>query len=417
MASPYGTSSTPAIGLAVNIQSGVLLKPLIRTVMASHRSPDSGAGRQDGENRMKKLIVAAALAVSCPGPALAQSQPTPDLVKPGQDFRTRLILLGTAGGPTWYGPGSPYGISSAVVVDGHAYIVDFGSGAFRQLRAAGIKPGAEKALFLTHLHSDHLIDLATLLLYDPSARRRAKASLQIFGPGPRGALPPLAKNVSEDVVINRSNPMPGTRATVDALVGAFASDLNIRVRHEGLPDVRSFFEAHDIRLPESVSIDANAGDWPRMEPFEVWKDERVRVTATIVSHGLVFPNFAYRFETSDGSIVFSGDTAVSQNLIQLATGADVLVHEAIDPTWIAEIVGAKPWNARQEALAHQLQHTHVTPEEAGAVAAKAGVKTLVLSHLVPGNTPRERWQAAGNTFKGRLIVGADMNVIGVGRPR
>lgn len=71
-----------------------------------------------------------------------------------------LVLLGVAGGPTWYGNEAPHGISSALVVDGKAYLVDLGSGAYRQLRRAGIKPGAEQAVFLTHLHTDHIIDLA-----------------------------------------------------------------------------------------------------------------------------------------------------------------------------------------------------------------------------------------------------------------
>ncbi|WP_274626739.1 MBL fold metallo-hydrolase [Arvimicrobium flavum] len=265
---------------------------------------------------------------------------------------TRLVLLGTAGGPTWYGDNSPHGISSAVIVNGRAYIVDFGSGAYRQLRTAGIKPGSEAALFFTHLHSDHVIDLPSLLMYDPSARKRANASLKIFGPGTRGVLPPLAGDAKEDVVIHPENPSPGTADMVSALVGAFATDMNIRVRHEGIPDVRDFFEAHDVAMPASVAVDSNADAWPSMEPFEVWADENVRVTATLVDHGKVFPNYAYRFDTADGSIVFSGDTAISENLVRLAKDADILVHEAIDPSWIAKIVGDKPWNARQEALAH-----------------------------------------------------------------
>lgn len=327
---------------------------------------------------------------------------------------TRVVLLGTAGGPTWYGENSPHGISSAVIVNDRAYIVDFGSGAYRQLRAAGIKPGSEAALFFTHLHSDHVIDLPNLLMYDPSARKRANASLQIFGPGTRGTLPPVAGNAKEDVVVHPENPSPGTSDMVSAIVAAFATDMNIRVRHEGVPDVREFFEAHDIAMPAALPVDANADEWPLMEPFEVWKDDNVRVTATLVSHGKVFPNFAYRFDTADGSIVFSGDTAVSDNLVRLAKDADMLVHEAIDPTWIAKIVGDKPWNARQEALGHQLQHTHVTPEQAGEVATRAGVRTLVLSHLVPGNAPREHWLTAQETFKGELVVGEDLMSLTLG---
>lgn len=340
-----------------------------------------------------------------------------ELTKAARRHRTRLVLLGTAGGPTWYGEHSPHGISSAVVVDGHAYIVDLGSGAYRQIRAAGIKPGAERAVFFTHLHTDHVIDTANLLMYDPSARKRAKASLQIFGPGRRGELPPLTKGIVGNPVIHPENPSAGTRDFVESLMAGFSADQNIRVRHEGVPDVRDFFQAHDIQIPESVVVDPNVDAAPPMQPFLVWEDERVRVSATLVPHGLVFPNFAYRFDTADGSVVFSGDTAVSENLIRLAKGADILVHELIDPTWVDEIVGPKPWDARQTALNRQLLDTHTTPEQVGSVAERAGVRTLVLSHLVPGNTPRHRWLKAQENFSGRLIVGQDLIQIGVGQPK
>lgn len=351
--------------------------------------------------------LAAVLATGLPGGAAVaqQAQEAP---------RTELVLLGTAGGPTWYGDDSPHGIASLLRVGDSAYLVDFGSGAYRQMREAGVKPGEEKALFFTHLHSDHVIDLPNLLMYDPSARRRAKASLEILGPGQRPVLPPVAGSVSEDVVVNPEDPSPGTKGMVDGIVAALADDMNIRLRHEGIPDLRGFFRASDIALPEGLAIDPNSGEWPEIEPFEVWRDGNVRVTATLVSHGLVFPNFAYRFDTDAGSVVFSGDTRVSRNLIRLARDADVLVHEAIDPAWVAEIVGPEPWDARQQALAHQLTATHVTPEQAGEVATAAGVSTLVLSHLVPGDTPRERWLDAARTFSGELIVGEDLMVIPVG---
>ncbi|MCR2702847.1 MBL fold metallo-hydrolase, partial [Salmonella enterica] len=86
------------------------------------------------------------------------------------------------------------------------------------------------------------------------------------------------------------------------------------------------------------------------------------------------PNFAYRFDTASGSVVFSGDTALSPNLVKLARGADILVHEAIDPAWVDHIVGPKPWDARQQALARQLLEAHTTPQQAGEAATQAGVR-------------------------------------------
>lgn len=371
--------------------------------------PSLMAGEME-ENMRKTFIV---LAASAAFAGLSSSASIAEGSK-ASGVESRLIMLGTAGGPTWYGESSPHGISTALVINDKAYLVDFGSGAFRQLRTAGIKPGSEAALFITHLHSDHVIDLPSLLMYDPSARKRAKAAMKIFGPGSRGDLPPVAGSATEDMVIHPENPVPGTVAMVDGIIGAFATDMNVRVRHEGVPDVRGFFEVADIKLPEGSKIDAQTGELPSMEPFEVWVDDNVRVSATLVYHGEVFPSLAYRFDTANGSVVFSGDTAVSENLIRLAKDADILVHEAIDPSWVAKIVGPEPWDDRQKALAHQLETTHVTPRQAGEVATKAGVKTLVLSHLVPGDAPREHWLEAGETFKGNLIIGEDLAEIKLG---
>lgn len=368
----------------------------------------AGACRPGDWRRLGAAAAALTLAAfwSAAPRAAAATEPPP----------AELVLLGVAGGPTWYGEDSPHGISSALVVDGQAYIVDVGSGAYRQLRRAGVKPGTEQAVFLTHLHTDHIIDLANLLAYDPSARRRARASMQIIGPGPRGVLPPLAPGMKDDVVIHAENPSPGTHDLVASIVAGMAADLNIRVRSEGVPDIRQFFQAHDIVVPAGVVKDPNTDPAPPMEPFAVWQDTRVKVSAILVPHGLVYPNFAYRFDTAAGSVVFSGDTAVSDNLIKLARGADILVHEAIDPAWVDHIVGAKPWNARQQALATQLLHAHATPLEVGDVATRAGVKTLVLSHLVPGDAPAEHWLQARQTFKGPVVLGQDLMRLPLGAP-
>ncbi|MGH8816584.1 MAG: MBL fold metallo-hydrolase [Achromobacter pestifer] len=357
---------------------------------------------------LHRMATAALVAASLGGVAAATAAEAPPPAE--------LVLLGVAGGPTWYGEDSPHGISSALVIDGQAYIVDLGSGAYRQLRRAGIKPGTEQAVFLTHLHTDHIIDLANLLAYDPSARRRAKASMQIFGPGPRGPLPPLAPGMKDDVVIHAENPSPGTHDLVESIIAGMAADLNIRVRSEGVPDIRQFFQAHDIAVPAGIVKDPNTQPAPPMEPFTVWQDARVKVSAILVPHGLVYPNFAYRFDTAAGSVVFSGDTAVSDNLIKLARGADILVHEAIDPAWVDHIVGPKPWDARQQALAKQLLEAHTTPHEVGEVATRAGVKTLVLSHLVPGDAPAEHWLQARQTFHGPVVLGQDLMRLPLGAP-
>ena len=111
------------------------------------------------------------------------------------------------------------------------------------------------------------------------------------------------------------------------LYQAFATDLNDRMRDNGKPNLEAVVEVHDIDIPPIAGFKSpNETPSPPMEPFKIFEDDRVRVSATLVDHAPVWPAFAYRFDTDDGSIVFSGDTGRCENLIKLAKGADVLVH-------------------------------------------------------------------------------------------
>jgi ribonuclease BN (tRNA processing enzyme) len=92
---------------------------------------------------------------------------------------------------------------------------------------------------------------------------------------------------------------------------AYATDLNDRLRNGGGVDPRRVFQVHDIALPAGVPAPVDTNPMPRVAPFSVFEDARVRVTATLVNHAPVFPTFAFRFDTDDGSITFSGDTAAS----------------------------------------------------------------------------------------------------------
>jgi ribonuclease BN (tRNA processing enzyme) len=138
-------------------------------------------------------------------------------------------------------------------------------------------------------------------------------------------------------------------------------------------------------------------------------DDNVRVTATLVDHAPVVPAFAYRFDASDRSIVISGDTAPSQNLVKLARGADVLVHAVMYPPAIDRLVARVPNAAalKESILAHQ-----TSAEDAGRIARDAGVKTLVLSHFVPPDDPDvtdAMWlDGARRYFSGTVIVGKDL---------
>jgi ribonuclease BN (tRNA processing enzyme) len=133
------------------------------------------------------------------------------------------------------------------------------------------------------------------------------------------------------------------------------------------------------------------------------------VTAALVPHPPMDRAFAYRFDAADRSIVISGDTTRSDALVELARGADVLVHEALYPAGIDRLVAGVP-NA--SGLKRSIVSHHTTAEDVGRVAQAAGVATLVLSHLVPAEDPaitEQMWvDAARKWFRGRVIVGRDL---------
>jgi ribonuclease BN (tRNA processing enzyme) len=287
---------------------------------------------------------------------------------PTSDFaadatRTRLILLGTGGGPR------PRKSSSAsaqvVVVNGAAYVIDCGDGVARQLAFAGIPLATLRHIFITHHHSDHNADYGNLLLLAWTAGLRTR--VDTWGP------PPLSKMTQLFLEMN-------------------AYDIHTRIADEGRPPLEPLIHPHEI---ETAGV--------------VMQDENVKVTAALVDHPPVVPSFAYRIDSADRSIVISGDTRPSDNLIKLARGADVLVHEVLNPAGVERLVGRVP-NA--PALRESIVSHHTTAEDAGRVAQAAGVKTLVLSHFVPPDdatiTENDWSDAAKKHFSGTLIVGKDL---------
>lgn len=277
--------------------------------------------------------------------------------------RTRLILLGTAGGPS--PKRSAAGPSQVILVDDVAYVVDCGDGVARQLRLAGISPTAVRHIFLTHHHSDHNADYGNLILLAWAAG--LKSRVDAWGP------PPLERITRLFLEMN-------------------AFDIDVRMKDEGRVALAPLVHAHE-----------------RSEAGEVMRDDRVRVSCCVVPHPEVAPAFAYRFDTPDRSIVISGDTAKSDALVALARGADVLVHEALYVPAVDRLVASIP-NAA--TLKKHIIDSHTSVEDAGRVAQAAGVKTLVLSHFVPTDDPgisEEMWAAPARAhFRGRVIVGRDL---------
>lgn len=371
------------------------------------------------------------------------------------NYHTSLVLLGTAGGPVWYPESNRVSTSSALVVGDTIYLIDLGHGAAQRMAEvfnASIfvpTPGGKveegqsrflqraEALFFTHLHMDHTADYPTLLLVGQNAGLGAMKPLAVFGPGDRGQLEANITGYQGTIVETPSGSRtPGTKEMTNLLWQAFAQTINDFTLDNGSMDFTTVVEPYDIgwtpgsdiliplpsggsREPngqyDSYFVDPNTTPCPPMEPFLVYEhaNNGVSVWATLVDHHQVFPSFAYRFDTPDGSVVISGDTGANTrgNLQKLAQGADVLVHEVIDEMWIEALAQT----GVPDALIEHLGSVHTKIGEVGAVAEDCGVKTLVLNHIVPGNAPVGHLVKAKDNFSGTLIVGEDLMQIGVGK--
>ena len=238
----------------------------------------------------------------------------------------------------------------------------------RQLVQANVSLLKLRHLFITHHHSDHNADYGNVLLLSWATGLRTR--VDTWGP------PPLAKMTRLFLELN-------------------AVDIDIRTKDEGRTPLGTLIVPHEITAGSGV--------------IPVMQDERVKVTAAVVQHPPVAPAFAYRFDAPDRSIVISGDTAKSDRLVALARGADVLVHESMWLPAVDRIAAADPDGATLKA---HLLASHTSAEDCGRVAREAGVKTLVLSHFVPGGDASitdDMWaSAAARSFKGRIIVGKDL---------
>ncbi len=326
--------------------------------------------------------------------------------------RTRVVLLGTAGGPDVR---SRTGTAVVVDVGGALYRVDFGIGSSVQFMRADLDPGRIRASFVTHLHSDHVAELYTFFtanwyyLHEPTP---------IYGPPPD----PRLRIDDGHLVIAPEAPIPGLNGTLRAFQRAYAYDNNIRVRDEAMPDLLDPAPGragiHPIELPADIA--------PCTTIFE---DDRVRVSAALVDHPPVFPAYAFRFDTDAGSIVLSGDTTPCDALVRLARHADLLLHEVIDVDWVLDYTsrpGVPPELANHMLASHTPDRRFTLPdgtvvEGVGTVATRAGARRVVLYHLTPSfdllpggrmvELPIERWRdEVAADFAGPVDVGDDLAV-------
>src|SRR6267142_6219990 len=286
---------------------------------------------------------------------------------------TKLVLLGTGAGPGGQGPERTRKMTSHVMLsNGAAYVLDCGVGVIDQYARTGIPFPALRSIFITHHHADHNIEYGPLLVV--GWINGMHLDVRAFGP------PPL-KQMTEDF-------MRAYKTTVD-------------------------FWAEDLKMKPLITVDVKevsvAGP--------VTQDDNVKVSAIVVEHPPVKPALGYRFDFKDRSIAFSGDTASSEAVVKMAKGADVLVHEAMYVPAIETYIRgeiAKGRRIKYEDLMAHMKADHTPVEDVGRIAQEAGVKTLVLSHLIPAfdSITDETWRApAAKYFKGEIIVGKDLMVV------
>jgi ribonuclease BN (tRNA processing enzyme) len=308
---------------------------------------------------------------------------------------TELILLGTAGAPMPVaGRG---GISSALVVDGRVFVIDCGRGSPSAFADAGLDFTRLEAIFLTHLHADHVGDLPGMILYPWGVRGSSPGPIGVFGPSRPAALPAGDAAFHRQTTISPELPAPGTTDLVGHILAGYAYHLNVMPLDCHMPDPDTLVQGIDIAAGTGP-----AGRTP--EPVVVIDDAGVRVTAVTVTHGHAVPALAYRFDTAGGSVVFSGDTTVNQDLIALAQGADILVHQVADLDYLGRHGMDDAEIARMAALL-----TDVT--QVGDVAQQADVRELILTHYLPADpdaiSAGDWARRGGNGFTGTTTAGHD----------
>lgn len=287
-----------------------------------------------------------------------------DITRAQARTSTRIILLGTKGGPTLGNIGrSNY--STLILINNTGYLVDCGYGVSRQLITAGVALNSVRYIFITHHHSDHNLEYGPLL-YNAWAAGPA-THIDSYGPA-------------------------GLKTMTDRFFEYEKFDIETRLVDEGGQDPRKLISVHEI---------SKAG--------QVMRNADVTVTSCRVRHPPITQSYAYRFDARDRSIVISGDTAFAPELAEFAKGADVLIHEAMYLPALEKLIKQAPEATR---LRQHLLASHTSTEDVGRIATMAGVKTLVLTHLVPGNdasiTDAQWSEGARKHFKGRIVVGKDL---------
>ncbi|MCM3901822.1 MAG: MBL fold metallo-hydrolase [Pyrinomonadaceae bacterium] len=297
------------------------------------------------------LVCALVLFTAC----LAAGQPQ---VPPAK--KTRVVLLGTGNpGPT----PDRSGPATAIVVNETAYLVDFGPGIVRRASAAfrdkdikALEPTKLRVAFVTHLHSDHTVGYPDLIFTPWTVGRRVP--LEVYGPR-------------------------GLKAMTDHILAAYRVDIETRTNPDG--NQRTF--------PDGYKVNAH-----EIGPGVVYKDENVTVTAFATKHAM--ESYGYRFDTTDRSIVLSGDTNPTQATIDACRGCDVLIHEAHTPAWLL---------TRPDYFQRFSAKYHTTTPELAELGRQAKPRLLILYHY-NSLSPEELIGDMLARYAGHFVVGRDLDV-------
>jgi ribonuclease Z len=273
-----------------------------------------------------------------------------------------VTLLGT-GCPQVHAHRS--GPASLVQTGAMSFLVDCGSGVTQRMAAAGVPGAGLDALLLTHLHSDHLVDLYQLVI---SSWHQGRARPQrIFGPS-------------------------GTRAFAEATMEVWRKERELRIAWECRPSTAGL-ELEITEFGEGVIFDADG----------------LRISAFKVDHRPVEQAFGFLFETAHARVAFSGDTTVCDGLVSAAKDVDLLVHEC----FIHREMGGRMRSA--QGLANVAAY-HTLSSDVGKVAARAGARLLLLNHFVPVEFDRDALlREVGADFKGPVVIGEDLLSVDVPR--
>jgi len=280
------------------------------------------------------------------------------------DNKTRLILLGTGtpnADPNRAGP------ALAISVGDQSYIVDFGPGIVRQAAALSsnrggpfdsLNPKNLKVVFLTHLHSDHTTGYPDLIL-TPWVLERSDP-LKVFGP-------------------------KGIKNMTTKILEAYKADIDYRI--DGLePANESGWKVEAVEVNEGI----------------IYEDKLIEVIAFKVNHGTWDNAYGYKFITEDKTIVVSGDTAPSKQLIEMSRGVDILVHE---------VYSQAGFNRRTEVWKKYHASHHTSTKELAEIANEVQPKLLVLTHvLFWGSTEGEIMEELQSNYSGKVSLGQDLSI-------